>query len=50
METEATFSIELKDMINAFEGIMIEGLEPRQNRKAGNEFGDEYIQISENDK
>lgn len=50
IKTEETLSITIDHMINAFEGIMIEGLEPRQNRKAGNEFGDEFIQISENDR
>ncbi len=49
IETETMLSIKIDDMINAFEGIMIEGLEPRQNRKAGNQFGYEFIQRSEND-
>lgn len=48
--TEEPLSLKIEDMINAFEGIMIEGLEPRQNRKTGNGFGEEYIQISENDR
>ena len=49
IETEENLTTSIYDIVNAFEGIMIEGLEPRQNRKAGNEFGDEYIQISETD-
>ena len=37
-------TIKLGDLANALEGIMIEGLEPRQNRKQGDQFGDEYLQ------
>ena len=36
------FSIE--NVANALEAILIEGLEPRQNRKAGNDFGYEFLQ------
>lgn len=39
------FSVNISDLINSLEGILIEGLEPRQNRKQGNKFGDEYIQV-----
>jgi len=42
------FSVE--NVANAFEAILIEGLEPRQNRKAGNEFGYEFIQAYDDDK
>ena len=38
-------NINIGDLINSLEGILIEGLEPRQNRKQGNKFGDEYIQV-----
>lgn len=34
----------MENLANAFEAILIEGLEPRQNRKAGNDFGLEFIQ------
>lgn len=36
------FSIE--NVANTLEAILIEGLEPRQNRKAGNDFGYEFLQ------
>lgn len=32
------------NLINALEGILIEGLEPRQNKKGGDNFGFEYYQ------
>ncbi len=35
----------MENLANAFEAILIEGLEPRQNRKAGNDFGFEFIQV-----
>lgn len=38
------FPISLDNLINALEGIMIECLETSQNRKQGDDFGDEYIQ------
>lgn len=44
-KTEDKFTINLVDLINSLEGVLIEGLEPRQNRKQGNRFGDEYIQV-----
>ncbi|MBO7190472.1 MAG: hypothetical protein J6V55_07810 [Alistipes sp.] len=44
-KTEDVFNVNLGDLINSLEGILIEGLEPRQNRKQGNKFGDEYIQV-----
>lgn len=31
-------------LANALEGILIEGLEPRQNRRQGDNFGFEYYQ------
>ena len=39
------FSIE--NVANALEAILIEGLEPRQNRKAGNDFGYEFLQSTD---
>lgn len=42
--SENTFKIDLSCLVNAFEGILIEGLEPRQNRKQGDNFGFEYYQ------
>lgn len=43
-----TFSVEIADVANALEAVMIEGLEPRQNRKSGNYFdGAEYAQVSD---
>lgn len=44
-KTEDMLNINIGDLINSLEGILIEGLEPRQNRKQGNKFGDEYIQV-----
>lgn len=44
-KAEDVFNVNLGDLINSLEGILIEGLEPRQNRKQGNKFGDEYIQV-----
>ncbi len=44
-----TITVNVGDLINAFEGLLIEGLEPRQNRKQGNKFGDEYIQANDSD-
>lgn len=34
----------INTLIDALEGILIEGLEPRQNRRQGDNFGDEYYQ------
>lgn len=42
-------NIDIANLANALEGIMIEGLEPRQNRKQGNQFGDEYLQVVDRD-
>ena len=42
--TDNKFPISLDDLINALEGIMIECMETSQNRKQGDDFGDEYIQ------
>lgn len=38
------FSSDLHSLANVLEGILIEGLEPRQNRKQGNNFGFEFYQ------
>lgn len=38
------FSSNLHSLANVLEGILIEGLEPRQNRKQGDNFGFEYYQ------
>lgn len=48
-KAEDISSIRLSDLANAMEGIMIEGLEPRQNRKQGDQFGDEYLQAADYD-
>ena len=37
----------MENLANASEAILIEGLEPRQNRKAGNDFGFELIQAQD---
>lgn len=37
----------MENLANAFEAILIEGLEPRQNRKTGNDFGFEFIQAQD---
>lgn len=42
-------SIDLSDLIDALEGLLIEGLEPRQNRRSGNNFGNEYNQYIKQD-
>ncbi len=42
-------NVDIANLANALEGIMIEGLEPRQNRKQGNQFGDEYLQVINKD-
>ena len=47
IKTSEDINVNLGDLINSLEGILIEGLEPRQNRKQGNKFGDEYIQVSD---
>lgn len=39
----------LENVANAFEAILIEGMEPRQNRKSGNEFGYEFIQAKDDE-
>lgn len=38
------FNSDLHSLANVLEGILIEGLEPRQNRKQGDNFGFEYYQ------
>lgn len=40
---------DVSKIINALEGILIEGLEPRQNRKGGDNFGFEYYQEIDKD-
>ncbi|MDE5969081.1 MAG: hypothetical protein K2G64_08265, partial [Muribaculaceae bacterium] len=37
-------TISIETLVDAFEGILIEGMEPRQNRKIGDNFGIEYLQ------
>lgn len=44
IKTENQIITDLSSLIHAFEGILIEGLEPRQNRQQGNNFGIEYYQ------
>lgn len=39
----------MENLANVFEAILIEGLEPRQNRKAGNDFGVEFIQAQDSE-
>jgi hypothetical protein len=42
----SAFEVEPADLIAAFEALLIEGLEPRQNRKRGADFrAVEYIQV-----
>lgn len=43
-KVDKRISMDLEHLIDALEGIMIEGLEAPQNRRQGNNFGDEYIQ------
>ena len=38
------FTTNINDLVDALEGILIEGLEPRQNRRQGDNFGFEYYQ------
>ena len=40
---------DVSTLINALEGILIEGLEPRQNKKGGDNFGFEYYQEIDKD-
>ena len=44
IKTENSIKTDIYSLVNAFEGILIEGLEPRQNRKQGDNFGFEYYQ------
>jgi hypothetical protein len=37
----------MQNVANVLEAILIEGLEPRQNRKSGNEFGFEFLQATD---
>lgn len=39
----------MENLANAFEAILIEGLEPRQNRQAGKNFGFEFIQAPDSE-
>lgn len=39
-----TITTDISNLANALEGILIEGLEPRQNRRQGDNFGFEYYQ------
>lgn len=43
--TPENLTINLNDLIDALEGLLIEGLEPRQNRQGGNHFGYECYQV-----
>lgn len=47
MDIEQTYSTTLEQLADAMEGILIEGLEPRQNRRRGDYFGAEYIQVKD---
>lgn len=38
------FSTTIGNLVDALEGILIEGLEPRQNRRQGDNWGFEYYQ------
>lgn len=44
VKTDNTFQTKIEHLIDTLEGILIEGLEPRQNRKQGDNFGFEYYQ------
>lgn len=45
---DLTFNVNLVEMANTLEAILIEAVEPRQNRKRGNDFGAfEYIQVED---
>lgn len=46
--TPESISINLCDLVDAFEGILIEGLEPRGNRRGGDNFGMEWYQYVPN--
>ena len=43
--SQNNFSIE--NLANTLEALLVEGLEPRQNRKSGNEFGMEFLQYED---
>ena len=43
------FTSDLYSLANVLEGILIEGLEPRQNRRQGDNFGFEYYQEIDKD-
>lgn len=48
IHTANKFNVNINDIANALEAVMIEGLEPRQNRKSGNYFeGAKYAQASD---
>ena len=42
--TQDNISIDLNNLIDDLECLLIEEIEPRQNRKGGNNFGNEYYQ------
>lgn len=44
LRTDDNIRIDATTLIEAMEGLLIEGLEPRQNRKQGDNFGFEYYQ------
>lgn len=43
--SEDNLRINLGNLVDALEGLLIEGIEPRQNRRGGNNFGNEYYQF-----
>ena len=49
IKSSQLLNIDIGNLVDALEGIMIEGLEPRQNRYKGNQFGDEYLQVVDKD-
>lgn len=40
-------AMSLESIIDALEAILIEGVEPAQNRRGGNSFGTEYLQVED---
>ncbi|MDO4335176.1 MAG: HTH domain-containing protein [Bacteroidales bacterium] len=42
--SEDNLRIDLNNLVDALEGLLIEGIEPRQNRRGGDNFGNEYNQ------
>lgn len=47
-DNKTTYETTIEELTDTFEAILVEGLEPRQNRKRGNSFsGIEYIQTKD---